>query len=547
MANNYFNYYFNTAPTTKEALNNVKVPVVDYQLIWENNKPEYKWVRTEKPMATFLKEYVYSIPSKRPVERKVSQTIKDKTVETTVQTYKPTPYEFLKRFIVEEPNEITRRQAWAHFRQCVEQVNQAKIDNAVIWKTLAKTDSLESYTTKLNLTDKAIRTAELRTLNVFKDTARLAYFKDILLTKAEDFGVTPKELQYSSKDVYTVTRRGVAEDSDDAIVSRAIEQSLRYCYQKMNLELLNSSIRQVVTNQCAHYKTHIIKLTNKCTKMYPIESSLFKTAKLAMRHPTLENYWLRPWTTYQDFDEESRDPIITIVGRHTQTITPSFMEEEAVQIADWLARYGNEFKETVEVWDIDYQSPIPDMSKLPVFEAIYAICRMKPEVITKVDTSSIFAKSKRFVDYTSSLASIDYDYPELLDQLNELKGDNIVLTTLVSMFTQLYNQLLDTPLSEYSYCKYGIDVSKLKDCARRIISEYSQLRRIDCPVPQSNLVKTITRDELRLNDEYEEFNLEFRDFQYEASDYSNEEELLYDCIEDYEPLEVEDEEDDILD
>ena len=64
---------------------------------------------------------------------------------------------------------------------------------------------------------------------------------------------------------------------------------------------------------------------------------------------------IHPFNKYHPVTVE--DPVKTFVGKHTQTVTRSYDENEAILYAHWFAQYGNEFMEKCRpLYDIVYKS-----------------------------------------------------------------------------------------------------------------------------------------------------------------------------------------------
>lgn len=562
----YYKYYYDTAPLTRDELLKTNVGYVKYHKEWNDSTGTYKryWKREDTPLTSVAREV--RIHSKRPIEELKHESteayacVKNKTREIQLvinetdntfvhKNYYPIAGDFIKKCIIEESDEKIQRHAWARIKAELEPINQRRIDHYPIWEALDKDKARQDHNTT---TWASIALNNKIGLGINTDYNKISdVFREVLLERASDYGITPQPIVIDSKEVYTFQAADIQEESDDTIMERIwAEQDREALTTPYNLERYKP--RTVVTKRFSYWLYTYKKLkqfiqdykpeTVLDTLRNPVYSKLC-ILKIDRMHRRYSNYWLRPWKAYHKPD--SKDPYTTIVGRWTQTVIPTYKENEAMAIAESLKRspYANEFIDMVEVWNTNYDVILPSFHQSKVMEALYKLVRAKPEKIQRWETDSVFSKVQTFYDYSSIVANIDYEYPDLVEDLDVLgKTEDIVLHTQANDFIERYNELLDVSLGEISKTTYNYKVQLLQHSASTLIDEYAKRReRTQVITNGEDLVKLVPRSELRLND-YEEYIVECRDYQTEVdtvnSDEVDEYYLLgYDITDNVEPEE----------
>lgn len=544
----YYKYHYKNAKLTREELLEDKVKVVRYYKTWDyaTASYEYRWDLSEEPLTKVSTEF--RVPTKKAVEKELTLKTGQKF---PWKDHNPMMNEFIKKLMLEETDTTTIRHGYAKLHTVVEDYNQRKIEQYPIWKALAKDKVKQKYETITLINDAQLRKDAT---GIKTDYSKYSEeFRDVMLTRAADYGITPQENTITSKELYTFQKAELEEESDDTILEREFKRQDRIALQtpyKGGFKLPQTKLTRLVDKVAHHNKLKQFiqdyKPERTLDAILNEEHPKLKHLRLSRIRSSYPDYWLRPWKTYRK-DIAKDDPIVSVVGRWTQTVTPTYKEDEAMAIAERIKRspYASEFIDMVEVWNTDYDVILPSFHQSKVMEALYKLAHAKPEKVQRWETDSIFSKVQTFYDYSSIVADTDYEYPDLVEDLDVLgKTEDIVLHAQANDFIERYNELLDVSLGEISKTTYNYKVQLLQHSAATLIDEYAKRReRTQVITHGEDLVKLVPRSELRLND-YEEYIVERRDFQTEVdtvdSDEVDEYYLLgYDITDSVEPEEEE--------
>lgn len=490
----YYDYYFNTAPINLEQAKNAKVNVVCYHKVWDEESGTYKrfWKYDKVLIKDIAKEnYMHT---KLPVVRETTLKNGDKV---THKHHYVGMNEFIKAYVINDnSDEKLKRQAWAHLCTELETINQSKINYYPIWERLSSAAASEKYHT---ITEASQSLNHRMKLGGDKDYLKQPKtLQEVMLLQAEDYGITPQEVTLYSKDTYTFQKSSLDLESDDVLLERWLTQQYR--------EKVKKTLAFIKT-----YKPDTLIESIQQKVYVPLAKEVVKN-----KIPRHSECWLRPFNTYHT--PERNDDYVTLVGRWKQTTVPNYKEAEAVAIAERIKRspYANEFIETVEVWNKDYDVILPSFKQTPVLEALRELAYAKPTVISRAVSASVFSKVDRFLDYSSILTDIDYKYPDLSDDLHVLAKleNDAMLSTQTSLFIDAYNKLLDSALSDISKVNIMFIQSMALDMFKTFVGRRERTQVIS---KGEDFVKRVPKSEVRLG-LYEEYELEYRDFQVEVDD-----------------------------